>query len=451
MFALEITFKGDSPSRETIFIRRPAALIGAQDPAHVIVDEMQAVGYNLLVCRGVGRKFSLTPVAISGGAQPPSFLDGIYEGESTVDVGPLILHFTAIDGDLMLRESEATDRAGVRILRQACTEPTPLYPALMLTSDPPVVISFSAESSVLVGRSRQCSLRLDAPSISSRHARVGYESGEFWIEDLGSTNGTFVNQQQISGRVNVAPGVAISFGREVSALGVVSPEQAAEALSGLKGSGAKPAIRQKRYPVLFSLSESARPARIVLKAGDDCVLGRDPASDMWLGAPHVSRRHCSVEVSKTGVVRVIDRSTNGTAYDGGILHRDEVAESSDKPLVLDFGGNVTVALCFSERDEQAFIAAGGVATSFITALPTEDSARRAQEPRLRSRRTTAWLQSPAQFLAAGEQAQNGSTGGLKQLYTRLSLKGRLVMGAIAVGIIGVLLLLVSMLVLGLRR
>lgn len=448
MFALEITFKGEKPSSETVFIRRPLAVIGAEESAHVIVEEMKSLGYSLQISRDVGRKFTLSPIAASSDGPRPSFLDGVYDGESTIDLGPVKFHIVAVDADLQLRETEAPDRAGVRILRQASTSTAPLYPALVVTSEPRVVVSFSPDHPVLVGRSRQCTLRLDNASISSRHARVGYEAGKFWVEDLGSSNGTFVNQQQISGRVNIDPGSQISFGKEVRARGVVSAEQSADVAAGVSLTSPKAHSREKRYPVLVSLSESARPARLVLNAGALVSLGRDPASDMWLGAPHVSRRHCTVEVGKSGVVRVTDCSTNGTSWDGGILRRNENTESSDQPLVLDFGANVTVALCFSEKDEQVFTAAGGSGSAFRPGASNDSASKAIRSHKPRSRRTTAWLQSPADILAQAEGRK--PRGGLWQLYARLSWQGRVVLGLAALGLVAVFALLAAVLALGFK-
>lgn len=449
MFSLEITFKGQAPSTENIFIRRPLAVIGSDESAHVIVDEMKALGYSLLISRDLGRKFTLTPVGGSESGPTPSFLDRVYEGEAAVDLGPVSFRFVALDSDLMLKETEAPDRAGVRILQQAATGKAPLFPALVVTTSPKVVVSFSPEHPILVGRSRQCSLRLDNPSVSARHARVGYENGQFWVEDLGSSNGTFVDQQQVAGRVSVDAGARISFGREVFAQGVMSVDQAADVLAGVKLSSARALSSEKKYPILVSLSESARPARLVLKSGMSISLGRDPASDMWLGAPHVSRKHCKVEVTKTGLVRVTDCSTNGTAYDGGVLRRDESTESSDKPLALDFGGGITVALCFSEKDEQVFGAAGGSPVAFRLPSGADGPTGLMVKKTPRSRRTTAWLQVPPELLGLPAQQPQGR-GGVRQLFSRLSWQGRIVLAIAAIGVTSCLALVVGVLVMGFR-
>jgi len=49
-----------------------------------------------------------------------------------------------------------------------------------------------------MGRDAACEIHLDDPMISRRHAEVVYSEGLWWIRDLGSRNGTTVNQKQIT-------------------------------------------------------------------------------------------------------------------------------------------------------------------------------------------------------------------------------------------------------------
>ena len=46
---------------------------------------------------------------------------------------------------------------------------------------------------LVIGRGRTADLVLSEPTISRAHAAIGYEKGEFFVQDLGSTNGTGVN------------------------------------------------------------------------------------------------------------------------------------------------------------------------------------------------------------------------------------------------------------------
>jgi pSer/pThr/pTyr-binding forkhead associated (FHA) protein len=445
MFALEIIFKGAAAGSETVFIRRPTALIGAQEKAHVVLDDLRDLNYQIRITRELGRQFRLSPIVEGDVGSVPQFLDGVYDGEASVDLGPVALRLTALDIDLMMKETETPDRAGVRILRQACGGMAAKFPALVMTGTPAVTISFLPDVPVLIGRARDCTLRVDVQSISSKHARIGFESGEFWVEDLGSTNGTFVHKQQIAGRVNVPAGVAIRFGEDVELIGVVSADQLSRATSGKGEVQRKVAsVAENKFPILVSLSESARPARIVLNPGDSVAMGRDPASDMWLGAPHISRRHCVVEMTKSGLVRIEDHSTNGTAYDGGILHKGDVVETNSTPYVLDFGGSVSVALCFSAEDEAIFVKANGSPQSFVAqkveTSPTPSKGTQGRRPR----RTTTWLRQPEveQAVATRDEPKLGPLG---RLYDSLSGQGRFVMIAAVIGAAGVLSLIVSLL------
>jgi pSer/pThr/pTyr-binding forkhead associated (FHA) protein len=47
--------------------------------------------------------------------------------------------------------------------------------------------------SVVLGRSRDCDIRISDPNVSRRHAEIRQEGSNYWVVDLGSTNGIAVN------------------------------------------------------------------------------------------------------------------------------------------------------------------------------------------------------------------------------------------------------------------
>jgi pSer/pThr/pTyr-binding forkhead associated (FHA) protein len=68
------------------------------------------------------------------------------------------------------------------------------------------------QGAVVVGRASVADLRLQHPSISRRHAQVRRVGEQFWVKDLGSQNGTFVNKQRIAAEVEVRPGDLLAIG-----------------------------------------------------------------------------------------------------------------------------------------------------------------------------------------------------------------------------------------------
>jgi two-component system cell cycle response regulator len=68
---------------------------------------------------------------------------------------------------------------------------------------------------LLMGRASDCQLMLEEPGISRTHARISWEQGDFWLEDLQSTNGTFLNDREV-GRHRLCFGDRIELGETTS-------------------------------------------------------------------------------------------------------------------------------------------------------------------------------------------------------------------------------------------
>ncbi|MFI5036705.1 MAG: FHA domain-containing protein [Acidimicrobiales bacterium] len=65
---------------------------------------------------------------------------------------------------------------------------------------------------VTIGRSADCDLQVPDTYLSSRHARLANDNGDLTIEDLGSTNGTYVNQELVQGRLLLERGDIVQVG-----------------------------------------------------------------------------------------------------------------------------------------------------------------------------------------------------------------------------------------------
>jgi len=54
------------------------------------------------------------------------------------------------------------------------------------------------QSEIVIGRGSHCNISLKDESLSKNHARVSFHHAQWWLEDLSSRNGTFLNEDQIT-------------------------------------------------------------------------------------------------------------------------------------------------------------------------------------------------------------------------------------------------------------
>ena len=70
-----------------------------------------------------------------------------------------------------------------------------------------------SSSSILTGRDPACTLVLDDDYASSRHARFFPQGARWFVEDLGSTNGTYLNNERLSSPAPFTPADTLRIGR----------------------------------------------------------------------------------------------------------------------------------------------------------------------------------------------------------------------------------------------
>lgn len=68
---------------------------------------------------------------------------------------------------------------------------------------------------ITMGRADDSTLVLDDDYASTRHARLSLQGEEWYVEDLGSTNGTYLDRAKVSGPTRVPLGVPIRIGKTV--------------------------------------------------------------------------------------------------------------------------------------------------------------------------------------------------------------------------------------------
>ena len=140
------------------------------------------------------------------------------------------------------------------------------------------------EKQIVVGRSSDLDMVLVEDMVSRKHARIAMQQDQIWIEDLGSTNGTFVNGEKIK-RARLKEGDRVLIGTSILKLiagdgqGVVRPE--AEVKQNLENVAARRGNSQARtmsgsieevpLPDLLQLFGTSKKSGVLVVRTDDDV------------------------------------------------------------------------------------------------------------------------------------------------------------------------------------
>src|SRR4051812_3785076 len=134
------------------------------------------------------------------------------------------------------RTEDQTSMASLRILNGSLENQE-----IELTPDP-----------MTVGRSSACTIRIGDAGVSSKHAKIWCEDGQYFLMDMGSTNGTFVNDKDVD-REQLSDGDVITFGMTKAAFvgekpkAKVNPNRVAPRSAG-RGAAPAPAARPAPEP-----------------------------------------------------------------------------------------------------------------------------------------------------------------------------------------------------------
>ncbi|MBN2083874.1 MAG: FHA domain-containing protein [Anaerolineales bacterium] len=94
-----------------------------------------------------------------------------------------------------------------------------------------------------IGREASNDIVVQDAELSRNHARISRRGGAYVLEDLGSTNGTFINRQRLTAPRNLAPGDEVGFGENV-----LMTFQGEGAAATVAASGRQAATRQPPPP-----------------------------------------------------------------------------------------------------------------------------------------------------------------------------------------------------------
>lgn len=181
------------------------------------------------------------------------------------------------------------------------------YQLVMSTGPAPGQTFDLIDADITLGRDIQADIVVNVPEISRRHVRFRKEAGGYMIEDLGSTNGTFVNGQRLSAPYLLRSGDAIMLGEAVAFIfeggdfdpnaTVVSPASQGDTLPPTSSPSSKDPTMYAPEPVPVPPPQFSQSVQIPKPAptfsgqvppgpadfGDEMPL-EEPRNRMWLWA-----------------------------------------------------------------------------------------------------------------------------------------------------------------------
>jgi pSer/pThr/pTyr-binding forkhead associated (FHA) protein len=139
---------------------------------------------------------------------------------------------------------------------------------LIMRSGPTPGAAFMLEGDQLtIGRDATNDIVINDAEISRRHARLTFQGGKYVLEDLGSTNGTFVNGQRLAGPRVLKAGEVVSFGEQIILVFEVNTVDAGATMVSPRAAAvpsvSRPAMPPPPAPAEYAGSVPASPAPVL--------------------------------------------------------------------------------------------------------------------------------------------------------------------------------------------
>ena len=215
-------------------------------------------------------------------------------------------------------------------------------PSLQVLEGPAAGTDIPVEGELVLGRGSEGAGTLGRdPELSRRHARISESDRGLVIEDLGSTNGTFVNGRRIEGAAELRAGDQVQVGSstlkvegiaqpQVTAVRPVAPEVTAKRPTAQPPPEALPSQPAPVGGAELNIVAGRSSGATIPFGADPFVIGRAEAGMGTLGGdPELSGRHAQVSVADGRFVIEDLGSTNGTFVNGRRIPAPTVVEPGD--------------------------------------------------------------------------------------------------------------------------
>ncbi len=183
-----------------------------------------------------------------------------------------------------------------------------------------LVLTLEPERSYRIGRDPKSDVAVDDPRVSWRHAVLRIEQDWWLLEDLDSTNGTFLGPDRVR-RIEITGVCELRLGHpddgQVLACSVTVPAMRPPPETYLPAGHAAPPPLLAGGQQGTAFTAERRPSAVRPLPAQVLRIGRDPGNDVVVGDLSVSRNHAELRRVAQGQFKIVDLdSFNGTFVNG---------------------------------------------------------------------------------------------------------------------------------------
>jgi pSer/pThr/pTyr-binding forkhead associated (FHA) protein len=201
-----------------------------------------------------------------------------------------------------------------------------------------------------IGSAPDSQIRIVAPGVSRKHARIVVENDQYVLEDAGATNGTFLNGGRVT-REALRHLDVITLGRAVDLI-FLSRETGNTAVSSDQITAAR-----------VQIADGPEAGTVVEVPKGELTFGRAPSCNVVLASGLISKVHARVQRTANQVVLQDLQSINGTFVNGARVDSIQVLKNGD---LINFAGVRSVSV--------AIEGPGAALTSTAPAAPADEPA-----------------------------------------------------------------------------
>jgi len=116
------------------------------------------------------------------------------------------------------------------------------------------------QGKVVIGRTPDCDITIDNPAISRKHAAIEYKEEGYLLTDLGSSNGTFLNGEKITGPTPLKPGDVVGLAKFELLFQDTPQSEVQKMVGGLESMEATMMVDAEKMAKAFQAAGGAAPA-----------------------------------------------------------------------------------------------------------------------------------------------------------------------------------------------